>query len=88
MPTIQSLSIAGVNNEALIFACPELAFSAGSACTSHSPEQSHVLRAMGFSRRHADQTIRLSFGRFTTEDDILTATQLLTTQIKRLRVNG
>lgn len=52
---------------------PRLAASTGSACTSGIPEPSHVLRAIGLDGEQADASVRFSFGRFTTDDDIFQA---------------
>lgn len=49
---------------------PKVAASSGSACSSGIVEPSHVLRAIGLSAEEADSSIRFSFGRFTTEDDV------------------
>ena len=48
--------------------CRDVAFSAGSACASGSGRSSHVLRATGLSDNQARSSIRLGFGRYTTED--------------------
>ena len=56
---------------------PRLAASTGSACTSGIPEPSHVLRAMGLSPDQSDASIRFSFGRFTTDDEIEEAARLV-----------
>ena len=55
---------------------PELAASTGAACTSGIPEPSHVLRAIGLSAKEAESSIRFSFGRFSTEEDISKAATL------------
>ena len=56
---------------------PVLAASSGAACTSGTPEPSHVLRAMSLSAEESDASIRFSFGRFTTDDEINTAAKLV-----------
>jgi len=52
--------------------CRDIAFSAGSACASGSGRSSHVLRAIGLSEAQARSSIRLGFGRYTSEDDLRT----------------
>ncbi|MEZ1318344.1 aminotransferase class V-fold PLP-dependent enzyme [Pseudomonas fluorescens] len=54
-----------------------IAFSATSACNSASNTPSHVLLALGHDARSASRTVRLSLGRFTTEQDIDQAVQLI-----------
>lgn len=54
-----------------------IAFSATSACNSASNSPSHVLLALGHDARSASRTVRLSLGRFTTEQDIDQAVQLI-----------
>ena len=49
---------------------PRLAASTGAACTSGIPEPSHVLRALGLTETQSNASIRFSFGRFTTDDEI------------------
>ena len=64
---------------------PYLAASTGAACTSGMAEPSHVLRALGCSAAQADGSIRFSFGRFTSDDDISEAARLVTASVQRLR---
>ena len=63
-----------------------IAVSAGSACSakSASPEPSHVLRAIGLSEKDAKSSIRFSFGRQTTKEDIDRALEVLVKLVKRL----
>ena len=56
---------------------PRLAASTGAACTTGIPEPSHVLRALGLTDAQSDGSIRFSFGRFTTYDEIETAARLV-----------
>ncbi|MCY4608610.1 MAG: cysteine desulfurase family protein [bacterium] len=49
---------------------PLLAASTGAACTTGLPEPSHVLNAIGLDGEECDESIRFSFGRFTTDDEI------------------
>ncbi len=51
----------------------DIAFSAGSACASGSGRPSHVLRAIGLTDAQARSCIRLGFGRYTSEEELLTA---------------
>ena len=56
---------------------PRLAASTGAACTSGTSEPSHVLRAMGLNVEQAESSIRFSFGRFTTNEEIEEAAHLV-----------
>lgn len=60
----------GVDGETLLLSLREIAVSTGSACTSASMEPSYVLKAMGISDEDAHSSVRLSLGRFTTEQDV------------------
>ncbi|MFK9878681.1 IscS subfamily cysteine desulfurase, partial [Klebsiella pneumoniae] len=62
-----------------------LAVSSGSACTSASLEPSYVLRALGMTDELAHSSIRFSLGRFTTEEEIDYAIDLIRKSIGRLR---
>jgi cysteine desulfurase len=67
----------GVDAARLLSEVREVAFSAGSACASGSGRPSHVLAAIGLSERQARSSIRLGFGRYTTEQDLLRALALI-----------
>lgn len=55
----------------------DVAFSAGSACASGSGRPSHVLRGIGLSDAQAKNSIRLGWGRYTTQEDIILAAEML-----------
>jgi cysteine desulfurase len=74
-----------VEGESLIMALKDLAVSSGSACTSASLEPSYVLRALGLNDEMAHSSIRFSFGRFTTEEEIDFAIDLIKKSIGHLR---
>ncbi len=80
-----NISFNFVEGESLIMALKGLAVSSGSACTSASLEPSYVLRALGRNDELAHSSIRFSIGRFTTEQDIDRAIQLVRENIDRLR---
>ncbi len=63
---------------------PRLAASTGSACTSEFPEPSHVLEAIGLSQEQIAASIRFSFGRFTTADEIDLAAELIRNSLRAL----
>lgn len=77
LPQTASLTLPGVRAANLIMAARELAFSAGSACSSGTGRPSRVLKAMGLTDDEALSTIRLSLGRFTTDDETAEAARLL-----------
>lgn len=80
-----NISVDWVDGEALIMDLTGLAVSSGSACTSASLQPSYVLRALGRSDELAHSSLRLSVGRFTTEQDIDFAVHHLVSTIGRLR---
>ena len=69
---IVNLSIAGLNGEGLLnmLDMHNVCISIGSACNSKSQERSHVLLAMGLDKETIDSSVRISIGRFNTENDI------------------
>jgi cysteine desulfurase len=74
-----------VEGESLIMAVKELAVSSGSACTSASLEPSYVLRALGRNDELAHSSIRFTLGRFTTEQEVDFAADLLQKRVAKLR---
>ena len=67
----------GIDAGRLISEVREVAFSAGSACASGSGRPSHVLRALGLSEVQARGSIRLGFGRYTTQEELREAAGLI-----------
>ena len=80
-----NISFNFVEGESLIMALKDLAVSSGSACTSASLEPSYVLRALGLNDEMAHSSIRFSFGRFTTAEEIDYAIELIQKSIGHLR---
>ena len=74
-----------VEGESLIMGIKGLAVSSGSACTSASLEPSYVLRALGRSDELAHSSLRITIGRFTTEQDIDYAAATLKDRVAKLR---
>ncbi|CAA0100555.1 Cysteine desulfurase IscS [BD1-7 clade bacterium] len=80
-----NISFAFVEGESLIMSLKDLAVSSGSACTSASLEPSYVLRALGLSDELAHSSIRFSFGRFSTEEEVDYAIEKIHTAVSKLR---
>jgi cysteine desulfurase len=74
-----------VEGESLIMGIKGIAVSSGSACTSASLEPSYVLRALGRSDELAHSSLRITIGRFTTEQDIDYAATTLKDRVAKLR---
>ena len=85
VPHNLNISFNYVEGESLIMAIKDIAVSSGSACTSASLEPSYVLRALGRSDELAHSSIRFSIGRYTTEEDINHAIDLLKQKVDKLR---
>jgi cysteine desulfurase len=85
LPGAINVSIAFVEGESLIMSLKDLAISSGSACTSASLEPSYVLRALGLNDELAHSSLRFSFGRFTTEEDVDVAIAQLRGAVEKLR---
>ena len=87
LPNTASLAIEGTDSEALLILLDQkgVCCSAGSACTAGSLEPSHVLRAMGFSIERARASLRFSFGRFNTEQEVSSAIGILETAVEKVR---
>ncbi len=85
VPNITNVSFAYIEGESLIMALKDVAVSSGSACTSASLEPSYVLRALGRADELAHSSIRFSFGRFTTEEEVLMVAKTTKKVVNQLR---
>jgi cysteine desulfurase len=85
IPHNLNVSFNFVEGESLIMAVKDLAVSSGSACTSASLEPSYVLRALGRSDELAHSSVRITIGRFTTEEQVDYAADLLKRKVAKLR---
>ena len=70
LPNNLNVAFADVDGETLLMALDDLAVSTGAACTSATVEPSHVLRALGVPDALAGASLRLTLGRFTTEQEV------------------
>ncbi|OAN57093.1 cysteine desulfurase family protein [Sphingomonas sp. TDK1] len=77
---------AGLDVARLMADLRDIAFSAGSACASGSGRPSHVLRALGLSDADARSSIRIGFGRMTTEEELMTALDRISAAANAQRV--
>ncbi len=85
IPHNLNVSFNFVEGESLIMAVKDLAVSSGSACTSASLEPSYVLRALGRNDELAHSSIRFTLGRFTTEEEVNYAGELIKRKFEKLR---
>lgn len=86
LPNILNLSFDNVSSDALIISLrDEIAIASGSACNTGAMEASHVLRAMGIEGDRLYGAVRISFGRYTTEAEIIRAGQRICEEVTRLR---
>ncbi|MGE6212395.1 IscS subfamily cysteine desulfurase [Comamonas aquatica] len=85
VPHNLNISFNYVEGESLIMGIKGLAVSSGSACTSASLEPSYVLRALGRSDELAHSSLRMTIGRFTTEEEIDYAIATIRKNVEKLR---
>lgn len=88
LPQTSSLRFEGAQGSNVMMAARDLAISAGSACSSGTGKPSHVLTAMGLTKDQSLSTLRISLGRFTTEEDVDYAVERLTEAVTSLREKG
>ena len=85
VPGNLNLSFAYVEGESLMMGIKRLSVSSGSACTSASLEPSYVLRALGVEEEMAHTSLRIGFGRFTTEEEVDVAVEEIVKHVTKLR---
>ena len=87
LPNTTNIAFDGIESEGALMLLDErgICCSAGSACTSGSVHPSHVLKAMGFSTHRARSSLRFSFGRFNTEQEVDIASAVVPEVIDKLR---
>ncbi|MGH9652125.1 MAG: cysteine desulfurase family protein [Bryobacteraceae bacterium] len=87
LPNTSNLLFRGVSAEALLIALDlkGMAVSTGSACSSGSIEPSHVLLAMGRTKEEASSSIRFSFGRYNTAEEIDALSDAVIASVRQLR---
>ena len=87
LPNNANISISGAEGESLVIALDQhgIAVSTGSACSSKDLKPSHVLLAIGLSPKEAHGSLRITLGRFTTEEEVDYFLKVLPKVVKRLR---
>jgi cysteine desulfurase len=85
VPHNLNISFNYVEGESLIMGIKGLAVSSGSACTSASLEPSYVLRSLGRSDELAHSSLRMTVGRFSTEEEIDYAIETIKLNVAKLR---
>jgi cysteine desulfurase len=85
VPHNVNMSFNFVEGESLIMGIKGIGVSSGSACTSASLEPSYVLRALGRSDELAHSSLRMTIGRYTTEEEIDYVIATLKDRVAKLR---
>src|SRR5204862_7593633 len=85
LPGNLNVTFPGVDAAALLLSMPDVALSTGSACSSATPEPSHVLRAIGLSDRLSHSSLRFGLGRFNTEEEVDYVAGRVIESVRKLR---
>lgn len=85
LPNNLNICFESVEGEGLMTYAREVAMSGGSACSSAILEPSYVIKALGISDELANTAVRISFGRYTTEEDAKSAAAIIIAAVNRLR---
>jgi cysteine desulfurase len=86
-PSILNVGFRGLEIDDLLSEISEIAVSSASACGSENPRPSYVLKAMGQTESESRNALRISFGRFTTQDDLSYSVERIVEAVKKLRKN-
>ncbi len=86
LPHITNMSFGFVEGESLLMGIKDIACSSGSACTSASLEPSYVLKSLGVGDELAHSSLRLSLGRWSTEEEVRYAIQAIEKAVNHLRL--
>ena len=65
-----------------------LAVSSGSACSSGSAQSSHVIRAIGRNEKTNRATVRFSFGKDTTKEEVVSASEIFLEVLKKMELKN
>ncbi len=85
LPHLTNISFGFVEGESLMMECKDIAMSSGSACTSASLEPSYVLKGLGVGDELAHSSLRMSLGRWSSEQEIDYAIETIAKGVERLR---
>ena len=85
LPNVTNLSFSFVEGEALMMMISDIACSSGSACTSASLQPSYVLKSLGVTDNLAQNSLRLSLGRWTTEEEVDFTIESIIKAVEHLR---
>ena len=85
--SVLNVSFIGIKAEILLHAIEarKVYVSTGSACSSHKPQPSHVLTAMGLGKKEINGAIRISFDALTTEDEVIKAAEIIEEEVAAIR---
>lgn len=88
LPHVSNILFRHLRADQIMVSVPDIALASGSACVSGTRDPSHVLIAMGLPEADAHASLRLSLGRFNTEQEVQTAIQQLTGAVNKLRASS
>ncbi len=85
--SVLNVSFPGIKAEILLHSIEArgVYVSTGSACSSHKPQPSHVLSAMGRGKKEIEGAIRISFDRLTTTEEVIEAADIICEEVSKIR---